>query len=33
VIKGPDYEERRRERLQEKFGVEINPVKATADGN
>lgn len=32
-IKGPGYEERRRQRLQEKFGVEINPVKVTADGN
>ncbi|RYO85080.1 hypothetical protein DL764_009229 [Monosporascus ibericus] len=30
-IRPPGYEERRRERLKEKFGVEINPVKATAD--
>ncbi|KAH8174815.1 Mitochondrial import inner membrane translocase subunit Tim17 family protein [Sarocladium implicatum] len=32
-IRGPGYEERRRERLKEKFGVEINPVKATVEGN
>ncbi|KAL2210791.1 Tim17/Tim22/Tim23 family protein [Sarocladium strictum] len=31
TIKGPGYEERRRERLREKFGVEINPVKVTVD--
>ncbi len=30
-IKPPGYEERRRQRLKEKYGVEINPVKATAD--
>ncbi|KAH8668721.1 hypothetical protein BX600DRAFT_510790 [Xylariales sp. PMI_506] len=30
-IKPPGYEERRRERLKEKYGVEINPVSATAD--
>lgn len=30
-IKPPGYEERRRERLQEKYGIEINPVKATAE--
>ncbi|KUI71913.1 hypothetical protein VM1G_08036 [Cytospora mali] len=29
-IKGPGYEERRRQRLQEKYGVEINPVSAQA---
>lgn len=30
-INPPGYEERRRERLQAKYGVEINPVKATVD--
>ncbi|KAI0017111.1 hypothetical protein F4780DRAFT_782643 [Xylariomycetidae sp. FL0641] len=30
-IKPPGYEERRRERLREKYGVEINPVSATVD--
>lgn len=30
-IQPPGYEERRRERLQEKYGVEINPVKATVE--
>lgn len=30
-IRPEGYEERRRERLAEKYGVEINPVKATAD--
>ncbi|KAI1080992.1 hypothetical protein F5B20DRAFT_538128 [Whalleya microplaca] len=30
-IKPPGYEERRRERLKEKYGVEINPVRATVD--
>ncbi|KAK6953572.1 hypothetical protein Daesc_005877 [Daldinia eschscholtzii] len=29
-IKPPGYEERRRERLKEKYGVEINPVSANA---
>ncbi|KAH7325052.1 Tim17/Tim22/Tim23 family protein [Stachybotrys elegans] len=32
-IKPPGYEERRRERLKEKYGYEINPVKATIDGS
>jgi hypothetical protein len=27
----PGYEERRRQRLKEKYGVDINPVKATVD--
>ncbi|CAI4219584.1 unnamed protein product [Parascedosporium putredinis] len=27
----PGYEDRRRERIKEKYGFEINPVKATAD--
>ncbi|KAI1849635.1 hypothetical protein JX266_004584 [Neoarthrinium moseri] len=30
-IEPPGYQERRRERLQEKYGVEINPVRATVD--
>lgn len=30
-IKPEGYEERRRQRLSEKYGVEINPVKATSD--
>ncbi|KAI1102152.1 hypothetical protein F4804DRAFT_334592 [Jackrogersella minutella] len=30
-IKPPGYEERRRERLKEKYGVEINPVSANPD--
>ncbi|KAI1333761.1 hypothetical protein F5Y15DRAFT_421547 [Xylariaceae sp. FL0016] len=30
-IKPPGYEERRRERLKEKYGVDINPVSATVD--
>lgn len=29
-IQPPGYEERRRERLREKYGVEINPVSAQA---
>ncbi|KAI5863903.1 hypothetical protein GGS23DRAFT_596392 [Durotheca rogersii] len=29
-IKPPGYEERRRERLKEKYGIEINPVSANA---
>ncbi|PHH84112.1 hypothetical protein CDD83_2458 [Cordyceps sp. RAO-2017] len=32
-IKPPGYEERRRERIKEKYGIEINPVKATVDGS
>lgn len=32
-VKGPGYEERRRERIKEKYGFEINPVKATVDGS
>ncbi|KAL1892808.1 hypothetical protein Cpir12675_004391 [Ceratocystis pirilliformis] len=30
-IRPPGYEERRRERLKEKYGFNINPVKATVD--
>ncbi|WYZ34188.1 hypothetical protein EsH8_I_000464 [Colletotrichum jinshuiense] len=30
-IRPPGYDERRRERLKEKYGVEINPVKATVE--
>ncbi|KAI0474203.1 hypothetical protein F4859DRAFT_504664 [Xylaria cf. heliscus] len=30
-IKPPGYEERRRQRLKEKYGVEINPVSASVD--
>ncbi|KAL0939620.1 NADH-ubiquinone oxidoreductase subunit (Tim17/Tim22/Tim23 family protein) [Colletotrichum truncatum] len=30
-IRPPGYEERRRERLKEKYGVEINPVRATVE--
>jgi hypothetical protein len=29
----PGYEERRRQRLKEKYGLDINPVKATVDGS
>ncbi|KAM0552015.1 hypothetical protein ACHAPJ_008125 [Fusarium lateritium] len=32
-IRGPGFEERRAERLGEKYGVEINPVKATVEGS
>ncbi|KAJ2969844.1 hypothetical protein NQ176_g8464 [Zarea fungicola] len=32
-IKPPGYEERRRERIQEKYGFEINPVSATVEGS
>lgn len=32
-IKPPGYEERRRERVQEKYGFEINPVNATVEGS
>ncbi|TQV98232.1 hypothetical protein V2A60_008007 [Cordyceps javanica] len=32
-IKPPGYEERRRERIQEKYGFEIDPVKATVEGS
>ncbi|KAM4057925.1 tim17/Tim22/Tim23/Pmp24 family protein [Hirsutella rhossiliensis] len=32
-IKPPGYEERRRERIKEKYGFEIKPVKATVDGS
>ncbi|ATY63814.1 NADH-ubiquinone oxidoreductase [Cordyceps militaris] len=32
-IKPPGYEDRRRERIQEKYGFEINPVKATVEGS
>jgi hypothetical protein len=30
-IEPPGYEERRRERLREKYGVEINPVSVTVE--
>ncbi|KYK54782.1 Mitochondrial import inner membrane translocase subunit Tim17 family protein [Drechmeria coniospora] len=32
-IRPPGYEERRRERMQEKYGFEINPVNATVEGS
>lgn len=32
-IRPPGYEERRRERIKEKYGFEIDPVKATVDGS
>lgn len=32
-IKPPGYEDRRRERIQEKYGFEINPVSATVEGS
>lgn len=32
-IQPPGYEERRRERIKEKYGFEINPVKATVEGS
>lgn len=32
-IQPPGYEERRRQRLQEKYGLEINPVNATVEGS
>ncbi|KAM3556663.1 hypothetical protein MY1884_004942 [Beauveria asiatica] len=32
-IKPPGYEDRRRERIQEKYGFEIKPVKATVEGS
>lgn len=32
-IRPPGYEDRRRERLREKYGFEVNPVKATIDGS
>lgn len=32
-IKPPGYEERRRERIKEKYGFEIDPVKATVEGS
>lgn len=32
-MQAPGYEERRRERLQEQYGIEVNPVKATVDGS
>ena len=28
----PGYEERRRARIKEKYGIDVNPVKATVDG-
>ncbi|KEY67949.1 hypothetical protein S7711_02157 [Stachybotrys chartarum IBT 7711] len=32
-IRPPGYEERRRERIKEKYGFEIDPVKATVEGS
>lgn len=32
-IQPPGYEERRRERIKETYGFEINPVKATVEGS
>ncbi|KAK5995724.1 NADH-ubiquinone oxidoreductase 21.3 kDa subunit [Cladobotryum mycophilum] len=32
-IRAPGYEERRRERIKEKYGFEINPVSATVEGS
>ncbi|KZZ92135.1 Mitochondrial import inner membrane translocase subunit Tim17 family protein [Moelleriella libera RCEF 2490] len=32
-IQPPGYEDRRRERIKEKYGFEIDPVKATVDGS
>lgn len=32
-IEPPGYEERRRERIKETYGFEINPVKATVEGS
>ncbi|WZH46431.1 Putative NADH2 dehydrogenase Ubiquinone chain [Fusarium acuminatum] len=32
-IRPPGYAERRAERLSEKYGVEINPIKATVEGS
>jgi hypothetical protein len=32
-IRPPGYEERRRERIKENYGFEINPVKATVEGS
>jgi hypothetical protein len=32
-IQPPGYEERRRQRIKEKYGFEINPVKATVEGS
>lgn len=32
-IEPPGYEERRRQRIKEKYGFEINPVKATVEGS
>ena len=32
-IQPPGYEERRRQRLKEKYGYDVNPVKATVDGS
>lgn len=32
-IRPPGYEERRRERLKETYGLEINPVSATTEGS
>jgi hypothetical protein len=32
-IRPPGYEERRRERIKEKYGFEVNPVSATAEGS
>lgn len=32
-IKPPGYEDRRRERIKETYGFEINPVNATVEGS
>ncbi|KOS17973.1 NADH-ubiquinone oxidoreductase 21.3 kDa subunit [Escovopsis weberi] len=32
-IRAPGYEERRRERIKDKYGFEINPVRATVEGS
>jgi hypothetical protein len=30
-LEPPGYQERRRERLKEKYGIEINPVRTTVE--
>ena len=32
-IRPPGYEDRRRDRIKEKYGFDIQPVKATAEGS
>lgn len=32
-IQPPGYHERRQERIKEKYGFDINPVKATVEGS